>query len=239
MRMATFAIVPLFCFAAAAQGNDAAEKETRVSAAVGVMTFHGDGIKSEAKTSFELRAEHDVSENVYVYLGWIYGEAVVEEERYGVVPLVLPRRFGLGIFPLIFPRPPVDPIPQVPPPPIVLPIPFLIPHPRPVLPLPFRYDAGEEDKDVHIITAGPGYQCEPWERWSFRWDIGAGVVFGEDVDSHLALNTSLGAAWQMTDRAALDLGVTGSLLNTEIDDADLDWGWGAHLGVSIALGSNK
>lgn len=236
MRLAMLIVLPLLCLTAAAQGTDASDEEFRASIAAGVMTFHGDNIKSDAKASFELRGEYDVSENVYIYGSYIYGQAVVEEEKFGVVPLFTPLRFGLGIFPLITPPPPTPPTQGMPLPPGLVPIPFLIPRPGPVFPLPFKYDAGEEDKDIHIVTVGPGLMCEPWESWSFRWDLGAGVVFGDDVDTNLALNTSLGAAWQMTDRTALDLGLTGSLLNTEIDDADLDWGWGAHLGLSIALG---
>ena len=218
-----------------------------LSAGAGVLTFHGDGLKSDPRFSFEIRGEYDVNDLWYIYAGYVYGQAVVEEERHAIVPFPGPRFLAPGLrirFLGLLPLPPI-PGPTVDQPPLVLPpLPIFGPGfglklRRSILPLPIEHDAGEEDKDIHIITTGPGLRYSPWERLSTNWDIGAGVVFGDDVDTHLALNTSVRGSWQMTDRAELNASLMGTLTNTEIGDADLDWGWGGHVGMSIALGPGK
>lgn len=269
MRIAILMVLPILSIAAAAQEGTVAnlsanqlkptqvvaaaatpesdmssDSRFRMSVGAGVLTFYGDNIKSDPKASFELRGEYDVSERLYIYGAYVYGQAVVEEEQHAVAPLFTPPILGLRIWPLILPIPqPVGP-PTVNLPPrrprwLLIPLIGIGLRPGPVLPFLINYDAGEEDKDVHIITVGPGYRCSPWEQLSFNWDVGAGAVFGDDVDTHLALNTSLRTSWQMTDRANLNLSLMGTLTNTEVGDADLDWGWGGHAGVSIALGSRK
>lgn len=232
---------PIQVVAAAAtpESDMSSDSRFRMSLGAGVLTFYGDNIKNDPKASFELRGEYDVSERLYIYAAYVYGQAVVEKERYAIVPIFTPPIPGLGIFPLFLPPQVRSPTqgPQLSP--RLLPIPFIWFRPGPVLPLPVKYDAGDEDKDIHIITVGPGLRYSPWERLSLNWDVGAGTVFGDDVDTHLALNTSLRAAWQMTDRTQLNLSLMGTLTNTQVGDADLDWGWGGHAGVSIALGSAK
>jgi len=229
---------------ASTESSASDESRLHLSAGAGVLTFYGDNLKSDPRVSFELRAEYDVSERFYIYGAYVYGQAVVEEEHHALVPLFTPPLLGLRIWPLILPIPqPVGP-PTVNLPPrrprwLLVPLIGLKARPGPVIPFPIKHDAGEEDKDIHIITAGPGLRYAPWERLSTNWDIGAGVVFGDDVDTHLALNTSVRGSWQMTDRAELNMSLMGTLTNTEVGDADLDWGWGGHVGLSVALGRGK
>jgi len=266
MRVFVLVIVPMLSIVAFAQGdagtnatetipasaavagvastgsNTSDDSRLHLSGGAGVLTFYGDGLKSDPRVSFEIRGEYDINDLWYIYAGYVYGQALVEEERHAVVPIFMPPLPRLRIWPLIIPIPqPIRPTPSQPMLPPFLPIPLigLGARPGPVLPFPVEYDAGEEDKDIHIITAGPGLRYAPWERLSTNWDVGAGVVFGDDVDTHLALNTSLRGSWQMTDRANVNMSLMGTLTNTEIGDADLDWGWGGHLGMSIALGPGK
>jgi hypothetical protein len=234
--------------AAVGAGSDVSDdSRLHFSAGAGVLTFHGDGIKSDPRVSFELRGEYDLSDPWYVYLGYVYGQAVVEDEEWAVLPFPGPAFLAPGLrlrFLGLIPLPPI-PGPTVDQPPLVLPpIPIIGPGfglklRRAFIPVPFKRDDGDDDHDVHIVTAGPGLRFEEWDRLSLNWDVGSCVVFGDEVDSHLALNTSLRGTWQMTDRASLNLSLMGTLTNTEIGVADLDWGWGGHAGLSIALGPGK